>query len=611
MWLVLALTAAALVPHRADGSFVFDGDTRSAADSVFDRYACDPTKPEAGPEVAFALELQEPSDIDVVLEGDTTGVDVDAHILASLAESGGEASDCIARADKNATAFHLTPGVYYIVVDTYGSDGLAAGPFRVWVRVYPTGMTTWTEIARGVRWGRSSYDDGEGFSTTHLIDVDRTAGRSIEVVDNGSCKTVASADLPETAVAAMNGGFFNDSCSPVGLLRAAGVTLQPAAGVETVLGVDAQGVPSFSKPAAGALGSAYASAVGGRGFFRLDGADPGFDTDASITSYWQGRHPRSVVASQANGHSLLLAVDGRTDAGAGLAFGGLKTLLSALGASRALNLDGGGSTSLWVRGEPMSGVVNHPSDNGRADHAGARAVRSLVVIKGEPIDRVHFSSLPPWRTLADGEVLAYRPRAFARRPPTIELEPFESATLEGGTLRFAPNVFQNGEQVLVLRACLESCARQEVRVNVALRDGDMDGLPDAWEADHGLDTSSHDAAADPDHDGQTNAEEYVARTEPNAAILPPGPSGAAGPTAAPGDIATDVSNGSGGSSAAPAPGAETVRPAGQGPRAAAGCVASSADLPALALALCVLCLQTYGRSSRRAQRLHERNGNAQ
>lgn len=48
-------------------------------------------------------------------------------------------------------------------------------------------------------------------------------------------------------------------------------------------------------------------------------------------------------------------------------------------------------------------------------------------------------------------------------------------------------------------------------------DSDGDGLPDAWERDHGTDPLRADAAADPDGDGFTNAAEFLAGTDPHDA----------------------------------------------------------------------------------------------
>jgi hypothetical protein len=50
----------------------------------------------------------------------------------------------------------------------------------------------------------------------------------------------------------------------------------------------------------------------------------------------------------------------------------------------------------------------------------------------------------------------------------------------------------------------------ELKSTPAPPDGDADGMPDAWEKQHGLDpASAADGAADRDNDGYTNVEEYL------------------------------------------------------------------------------------------------------
>ena len=61
------------------------------------------------------------------------------------------------------------------------------------------------------------------------------------------------------------------------------------------------------------------------------------------------RHPRSAVATAPNGRVWLVVVDGRQPASRGVTLGELALLLRGLGATAALNLDGGGSSALAVR----------------------------------------------------------------------------------------------------------------------------------------------------------------------------------------------------------------------------------------------------------------------
>jgi hypothetical protein len=71
------------------------------------------------------------------------------------------------------------------------------------------------------------------------------------------------------------------------------------------------------------------------------------------------RHPRSAVAIRPDGIILLVTVDGRQPGYSdGMTLPELTDLLLELGATEALNLDGGGSTALALRGT----LVNRPSD---------------------------------------------------------------------------------------------------------------------------------------------------------------------------------------------------------------------------------------------------------
>lgn len=68
------------------------------------------------------------------------------------------------------------------------------------------------------------------------------------------------------------------------------------------------------------------------------------------------RHPRSAFGWNQD-YFFLVEVDGRQVASTGMTFEELADYLVRLGCEEAVNLDGGGSATLWVDGK----VVNHPS----------------------------------------------------------------------------------------------------------------------------------------------------------------------------------------------------------------------------------------------------------
>ena len=88
------------------------------------------------------------------------------------------------------------------------------------------------------------------------------------------------------------------------------------------------------------------------------------------------KHPRSAIYTTRDGKVVLLTVDGRSSGNAaGMSIPELMHLIRVLGGYDALNLDGGGSTTLWIEG---AGVVNYPCDNKKFDHEGERRVSNCI-----------------------------------------------------------------------------------------------------------------------------------------------------------------------------------------------------------------------------------------
>jgi hypothetical protein len=112
-----------------------------------------------------------------------------------------------------------------------------------------------------------------------------------------------------------------------------------------------------------------------RGRVRVRAAAEGF---APLSAPWfygsfvSSRHPRTLAGVRSDGTLLLVTVDGRWPGwSAGVTLSEAARVMRALGAREAVNLDGGGSTAMAVRGR----VVSRPSDPG-----GERAVSDALVV---------------------------------------------------------------------------------------------------------------------------------------------------------------------------------------------------------------------------------------
>ncbi len=140
--------------------------------------------------------------------------------------------------------------------------------------------------------------------------------------------------------------------------------------------------------------------VGGMPLIVKDGRNLG----ARCASSFCGRNPRTALAVTADGTLLMVVVDGRSGSSVGMSLPELGRYLVDLGAVDAINLDGGGSSTMWIR---HRGVVNDPSDS-----TGERSITSAVLVLpgadvDEPIPMTAGSSAPASgvSALADGSSL--------------------------------------------------------------------------------------------------------------------------------------------------------------------------------------------------------------
>lgn len=85
-----------------------------------------------------------------------------------------------------------------------------------------------------------------------------------------------------------------------------------------------------------------------------------------------GRNPRTAIGYTEDNNLILVAVDGREGSSVGLTLVELAKLMKTLGCTNAINLDGGGSTVMYIKGQ----IVNHPHQPG-----GIALSNALVISK--------------------------------------------------------------------------------------------------------------------------------------------------------------------------------------------------------------------------------------
>ncbi|WP_326606235.1 phosphodiester glycosidase family protein [Streptomyces sp. NBC_01799] len=117
------------------------------------------------------------------------------------------------------------------------------------------------------------------------------------------------------------------------------------------------------------LGAGPALLRGGE--VRINDVVNGFTADTSTE-----RQPRTVAGIKEDGSLLLAVFDGRTSASAGVTLREVAMLLRELGAVDAMNLDGGGSSTMVVRDR----LFNRPSDVGRSGTPLPRKVSDALAV---------------------------------------------------------------------------------------------------------------------------------------------------------------------------------------------------------------------------------------
>jgi len=363
--------------------FVQDGNTAAADTSEIDLYGCMDWIDEAGPEEYYQVTLTETGTLKAEVD-EASGVDVDIHLLTSLEAEAGMAVDCVARANTRLVFEDLEPGVYWLVIDSYSEGAeVYSGAYKLAVELDVWDEWQIVDAAPGVVWKKKLYTDyAGGVQTINALEVD-LSNPGVEILPywGDGCMHPSEVGAQEGAVAAINAGFFGGGCEALDLIKVSGQVLVYShidGGPRRGFGVTTDGAPIFGTvPAWTDWPQAWHGITG----------HPNLLTDGEIdiwpwedSGFYTARHPRTALGLTEDGVVLLVTVDGRTAAGKGMTEPELAQHMIWLGATQAINLDGGGSTTMWVDGMSVNGIVSHPSDNETADHHGERWVSDGLLV---------------------------------------------------------------------------------------------------------------------------------------------------------------------------------------------------------------------------------------
>ena len=217
----------------------------------------------------------------------------------------------------------------------------------------------WQPLVDGIEYRQVTRAEMDAHAVR--VDITNDGLRLVTTQESERGLTVSEFAQRHSASVAINGDYFDVDMRPLGLaMGACRVWGEAKEGVrrQEVVGVGAGRVGIFPRRdplrtpepwMTGAISGWPAIVEDCEPVERLPGSD----------HFTRAPHPRTAVGLSADGSQLFLVVaDGRREGVPGLSLPELAALMDELGACTAVNLDGGGSSAMWIRDR----IVNRPSD---------------------------------------------------------------------------------------------------------------------------------------------------------------------------------------------------------------------------------------------------------
>jgi len=250
-------------------------------------------------------------------------------------------------------------------------------------------LDPWEPLFEGVEIARGERVEPLQRAVALRVALDREGVEILGTPGNGDApleldsSTTSQFVAASGASAAINGGFYSPCCifgrdsepkDVLGLVVTEGEIVSPPeadGSFAPTLLVDTEGAARIASVDASTDLSGVWTAVAGNVFLLADGENVGADGE---------RHPRTAVGLSEDRRTLFwLALDGRqSEWSLGSTDRETAQWMAALGAHDAINLDGGGSTTMVVARPGMRPeVVNRPviaaTERSNANHLGLRA----------------------------------------------------------------------------------------------------------------------------------------------------------------------------------------------------------------------------------------------
>ena len=218
------------------------------------------------------------------------------------------------------------------------------------------------------------------FETTKTMKVDVDLGERFKL-EKVSKIIQDKLDKGEKILCGINGGFFNFDASRehLGLYIDEGLYYtQPSVNfvdfvyykdghteIKNLEGYDKFKLSMIQKECHWAIGSSYALVIDGKVNLLL----------ADKFAHAKNKEPRTMIGQKADGTFILAVADGRSIASKGMTAKEQAETMLQLGCINAVNLDGGGSSTMAIVEGGKVKVVNKPSDGAE------RKVGSVILVK--------------------------------------------------------------------------------------------------------------------------------------------------------------------------------------------------------------------------------------